>query len=73
MTAVRIGATVAAWMLAAWWVFATHPLEGPVLLQFTEVHGVHLGDLPAPAIAAAITVGIRPRRGGRRVAPSDKS
>jgi hypothetical protein len=73
VAALRIGATVVAWMLAAWWVLAAHPLQGPVLLKFTEVHGVHLGDLLAPAIAAAITVGVRPRHGGRSVAPSDSS
>jgi hypothetical protein len=54
-------------MLAAWWVLAAHPLQGPVLLTLTEVHGVHLADLPASAIAAAVTVGTRPRRRNRAV------
>jgi hypothetical protein len=58
-------AVAALWIVAGWWVVAVHPLMGPVVLTFTETNGVHLGDLPALALAVFGTVGLRGRRARR--------
>jgi hypothetical protein len=49
-------ALIGLWVVAGWWVVAVHPWAGPVLVTVTETNGVHLGDLPAIALGAAVTV-----------------
>lgn len=60
--ALRIAVTVGVWTPALWWVLATHRFQGPVVLYLTETHGVHLGDIPAPVVAGAVTAWLHRRR-----------
>jgi hypothetical protein len=57
-----IAVVVALWIAASWWVVAVHPLAGPVLFTVTETNGLHLGDVPAVALAAATTAYCSRRR-----------
>jgi hypothetical protein len=44
--------------LSLWWVIPLHSFTGPVLVQLTAGHGVHIGDLAVPLflLAAAWSV-----------------
>jgi hypothetical protein len=53
---------VALWIAASWWVVAVHPWAGPVLFTVTETNGLHLGNVPAVALAAAATAYCSRRR-----------
>ncbi len=51
-------------IVAAGFVVLPHPWEGPVLLAFSQGHGLHVSDLVVVAVAAAVLAAIwrRPRR-----------
>ena len=51
--AAHVGAALALVMLSVWWVVSLHSFTGPVLVEFTSSHGVHLGDLPVVAFLCA--------------------
>ena len=63
--AAHIGAALALVMLSVWWVVPLHSFAGPVLLEFTAAHGVHLGDLP---VVAFLCTGMWSVVAARRVA-----
>lgn len=53
--------------IAACFVIVDHPLEGPVLLSFSQDHGLHVSDLVVAAVAAAVLAAVW-RRTRRRPA-----
>lgn len=51
---VRVVVLIASLVVGALWVVLTHPLEGPVMFEINEDHGIHRYDLLAivPPLAA---------------------
>ena len=50
--AAHVGAACGLVALSWWWVIPAHSFAGPVLVQLTRSHGVHVGDLPTVAFLA---------------------
>jgi hypothetical protein len=55
-TAVTVGCFVTAFIVAL--IVADYPDEGPILVAFSDTHGIHVGDLVLVAVWVMMTAGL---------------